>query len=287
MKKGFIGILIVLAYMAAYLYLSMNVSSFVSLIGSLDLFFKPEYLQNIESLIEAITNRALSGYSVIWTLLITNIGFIIFVLLLNRKSLKKTGWFTSFKKIDLVFTVIFAVGCAILVSFLLGYIFPEFINTMPVEQQRVFASLSEVNPLLVIFTVGVISPLAEEVLFRGAIYNTLRVRINPAVAILLSAILFGAFHMNLFQGSYATILGLAMGIIIYKSGSLVLPIIFHIVYNILVSIPDMIPAEVMSFLFVRTFILPIIGLLLFNAALVYFLQKGKEPEDLPSMKVLS
>ena len=205
--------------------------------------------------------------------MITNIGFIILVLLFNRRSLKKTGWFTGFKKIDLIFIVIFAVGCAILVSFLLGYIFPEFINTMPVKQQRVFTSLGEVNPLLVIFTIGVISPLVEEVLFRGAIYNTLRVRINPTLAILLSALLFGAFHMNLFQGSYATILGLVIGIIIYKSGSLILPIIFHIVYNILVSIPDMIPEEVMNFLFIRTFILPIAGLLLFNAALVYFLQK--------------
>ena len=51
--------------MAAYLYLSMYVSGFISLAVSLELFFKPEYLSNIESLIEAITNRALSGYAVI------------------------------------------------------------------------------------------------------------------------------------------------------------------------------------------------------------------------------
>ena len=39
MKKVVVGLLIVFAYLAAYLYININVSGLVALVGSLDLFF--------------------------------------------------------------------------------------------------------------------------------------------------------------------------------------------------------------------------------------------------------
>ena len=55
---------------------------------------------------------------------------------------------------------------------------------------------------------GLISPLAEEVVFRGVIYNRLRRLYNPAIGIVASGLLFGAFHGNLVQGVYGACLGM-------------------------------------------------------------------------------
>lgn len=198
MKKFFISILVVLGYLGGYLLLSTAVSSAVTFIGSIDLFFDPNLLTDPNSLMNAIAERAYSGYSIVFTLLITSIVFSIVVLLINRRSLGKDGWFTGFKKADLGFTLVFAVACAILVSFILGYIFPEFYNTMPADQQQIFASLSTVNPLLFLFTISIVAPFAEEILFRGAIYNALKRRIGGVAGVLISAILLG-FSMVIFS----------------------------------------------------------------------------------------
>lgn len=54
---------------------------------------------------------------------------------------------------------------------------------------------------------GVLTPIAEEILFRGTLYNTLRRFLNLKMAILISAFLFGGYHMNMIQGVYGFIIG--------------------------------------------------------------------------------
>ena len=281
MKKVVVGLLIVFAYLAAYLYININVSGLVALVGSLDLFFDAALLRDIPAMLEAVNSRSLSGYVLIVSMILSSVIFVLFTLMVNYKNLRKPGWFKGFKGLDLVFTLSFAVGCALLMAFLLIYIFPDFINSMPVEVQEVFASMAATSPWLMLLTVGVFAPVAEEVLFRGAIFNVLKNRINAGVAIVVSAVLFAAFHMNWYQASYALVLGLVLGLIAYKSGSLILPIIFHMVYNILVSLPELLPKSLMDFLFIESYVFPVLGLLFFNAGLVYFLGRKVDVEESP------
>lgn len=81
---------------------------------------------------------------------------------------------------------------------------------------------------------GVVSPLAEEVVFRGVIYNRLRRLYNPAVGIVVSGMLFGAFHGNLVQGVYGGCLGMLMAYLYEKDGRFQIPLIFHAVANLAV-----------------------------------------------------
>lgn len=81
---------------------------------------------------------------------------------------------------------------------------------------------------------GLISPFAEEVVFRGVIYNRLRRLYNPAVGIVASGILFGAFHGNLVQGVYGGCLGMLMAYLYEKSGRLWISFLFHAVANMAV-----------------------------------------------------
>lgn len=81
---------------------------------------------------------------------------------------------------------------------------------------------------------GVISPFAEEVVFRGVIYNRLRRLYSPMVGIVMSGALFGAFHGNLVQGVYGACLGMLMAYLYERSGKFGIPFLFHAVANLAV-----------------------------------------------------
>lgn len=56
-----------------------------------------------------------------------------------------------------------------------------------------------------LFALVLVAPLTEEFFFRGLILRGLRWRYSPAIAIVLSSVLFGAMHLNPWQ-SFATLL---------------------------------------------------------------------------------
>ncbi|WP_321334392.1 type II CAAX endopeptidase family protein [uncultured Bacteroides sp.] len=76
-----------------------------------------------------------------------------------------------------------------------------------------------------------LGPILEELLFRGAITRVLLRKYTPAKAIVLSALVFGVFHLNPAQIFGAALIGLLLAWIYYKTASLVPCILIHIVNN--------------------------------------------------------
>ena len=75
----------------------------------------------------------------------------------------------------------------------------------------VLESVSGASDSFSMFLYGaVFAPVAEELLFRGFVLESLR-PYGKRFAILTSAILFGAFHGNLLQAPYAFVMGLLLG----------------------------------------------------------------------------
>ena len=89
---------------------------------------------------------------------------------------------------------------------------------------------------------GLISPFTEEVLFRGVIYNRLRRLFGPLVGIVSSGVLFGAFHGNLVQGVYGTVMGIFIAYLYERSRKFYIPILFHAVANLAVYTTAYVPA---------------------------------------------
>lgn len=105
---------------------------------------------------------------------------------------------------------------------------------------------------------GILAPVAEEFVFRGGILRTVLCLMSvagwqsgryvapsgarssepragrpwaPCVAIAFSALLFGLVHMNWAQGTHGFIMGLLLGWLYYRTGSMVPGIIVHWVNN--------------------------------------------------------
>lgn len=99
--------------------------------------------------------------------------------------------------------------------------------------------------------IGILAPLVEEMVFRGAILRVLLAPSKPPrgealvspsgddkrggpfvwAAILLSAILFGAVHGNLQQFVHAMLVGILLGWMYYRTNSIVPGVLFHWINN--------------------------------------------------------
>lgn len=83
-----------------------------------------------------------------------------------------------------------------------------------------------------ILAIALLGPMAEEVCFRGAIIGgMLRDGRHPWSAIVVSAVLFGLIHLNPAQIPFATAMGVVFGMLYVRTGSLLLPMLVHIVNN--------------------------------------------------------
>ena len=98
------------------------------------------------------------------------------------------------------------------------------------------ADMIESTPiwLLSIFVV-ILAPIFEELVFRKLLMDRLLV-LGDKMAILLSALAFGAFHGNLYQFFYATFVGLVFGYVYARTRDIKYSIILHALINFLGSV---------------------------------------------------
>ena len=78
---------------------------------------------------------------------------------------------------------------------------------------------------------GVLSPLAEEALFRKFFYGWLKRYTKPLIAGIASAVLFGAYHGNLVQGIYGFLFGLLFVYLYEVTGRFAAPFLAHAAAN--------------------------------------------------------
>jgi uncharacterized protein len=77
----------------------------------------------------------------------------------------------------------------------------------------------------------VVAPFAEEVFFRGFLYQAFRNSFGVLPGALLSALIFGAIHLEFFKLVQLAILGVILALLFEKTRSLWSPIILHAVNN--------------------------------------------------------
>lgn len=79
--------------------------------------------------------------------------------------------------------------------------------------------------------VAIFAPIFEEWMCRGMVLRGLLTKMKPVWAIVISALFFAVIHANPWQALNAFLIGLVMGYVYYKTGSLILTMVIHFVNN--------------------------------------------------------
>lgn len=115
------------------------------------------------------------------------------------------------------------------ISGIVGFLVPEWME----QYQKLMENAgldSDIGPLMICYAV-ILGPVCEELIFRGVTMRLFKQALPFWLANLFQAFLFGLFHMNWIQGIYAFTLGLVLGYICEKGGSIYHSIFFHILFN--------------------------------------------------------
>lgn len=169
------------------------------------------------------------------------------------------------KLTDVVVLILFSICTALGLNQMIVLLKIKMLSSSYYETSEI---LAQGSLLVRICVAGILVPIAEELIFRGLILNRLKCGMKTWNAILLSALLFGIYHMNLVQFIYAAIVGVLLACVYEKYQRLLVPILFHAVANIFVLV-----AGEISILGREPYITIscIAGLL----AMVYFFKVGK------------
>lgn len=100
------------------------------------------------------------------------------------------------------------------------------------DLQDLLRGLSGWAPSLLLFlTVAGLAPLFEELMFRGFLLPVLARRVSLGWALLATALLFGAIHLQPMGLPVLSTLGLVLGLAMGRTGSLRTPILVHACWN--------------------------------------------------------
>ena len=110
----------------------------------------------------------------------------------------------------------------------------ELIN----HQLQLFADSPRELPtaLSVLVLVGLAVPLAEELLFRGLLFGALETRVSPAVTVGMTAVVFGVYHGEPGPVAACTVMGIALGWMRHRTGSIWPSVTLHAANNLLVGV---------------------------------------------------
>lgn len=95
-----------------------------------------------------------------------------------------------------------------------------------------FFGTSAVGVVLGLLVAGVVAPIAEEIIFRGVLFGQLRRAWGEGAAVIVSALLFAAIHLNAVAFVPLAFVGVVLALLFRRSGSLWGSILAHGIYNI-------------------------------------------------------
>ena len=184
----------------------------IIILGLNTLYFNSPLLKSLLNLLTYIA-----------TLLIT-IRYVI------KRSKKQQGYFPkiSFNKVQGWLIPVIIIGTLALV---IPLDWVSDLIPMPKSVQKFFEA-TFTKDIFSIITMVIAAPIMEEILCRGIILRGLLKNYSPYKAILISAIFFGAIHLNPWQAIPASLGGLFLGWVYYKTQSVIPGMIIHATINI-------------------------------------------------------
>jgi sodium transport system permease protein len=115
------------------------------------------------------------------------------------------------------------------------------------EEMMINAIIPPGKSIALVFAAIALTPaICEEILFRGAVQRILLKSLSPKVALVLTAVGFGLFHMSTFRLLPTTLLGLAFSYFSWRQNSIWPTIVLHCCHNGLATALVVYHLDVMS-----------------------------------------
>lgn len=240
--------------------------SFIVILGSLFLF-GPDLFQDDVAMEILLSYTILGIFPLLW------------FYWQFKKQAKSFGHVISFQGIgryfnDVVFItlalIVFSLGAFWVLGYMLSFPLPQYVQWL--------LSVEDVMPshtlmlLLMSIYISFIGPIVEEFIFRGLLLKRLGKKVNMTFSIIVTNILFGLLHMDLLG---AFIFGFIASLLYLHSGNLLVPILVHVLNNLLVTIfmfinlplPDFLTYETISQL--RAHVVPNVLILVITVPVLF------------------
>jgi len=147
---------------------------------------------------------------------------------MKRKKRQEPGFQLNFRALDAAKFALVASA-----TWCIYFLVDPVVDLIPMPHffQKLILDLLSDHSLPMILMLVVAAPIFEELLFRGIILDGLLKHYSPHKAIIWSAVMFGIVHLNPWQFIAALALGLFMGWIYYRTGSLPATMFIHFIAN--------------------------------------------------------
>lgn len=136
------------------------------------------------------------------------------------------------KPLQLLGAVLMGIGAfvgALLIGALLMPVFPDSAEGLT----QLDDMLAGVPVYLLVLVVALMPAIGEELLFRGFVMGTLKNKCKPVVTVLVTTLIFAAYHMSLIKMFTIGIVGLGLTLAAYKTGSIAASMCVHFMNNLL------------------------------------------------------
>ncbi len=118
--------------------------------------------------------------------------------------------------------------------------------------------------VMILIGMGIVSPVAEEMIFRVVMYDRVREYTRPLYAGILTSLLYASLHMGLVQVVYAFLMGSLFSYAYEKTHSWAVPVLMHVGANMM----EILLMETDLFRFMFGSRKQLIGMTLFGCAIV-------------------
>lgn len=127
--------------------------------------------------------------------------------------------------------VVFGISIQCLCSYALNLLLPLFPKVQK-EYMELMDSMGTGQGFFPLIYMGILAPIAEELIFRGLILGYEKRELPFWAANFIQAFFFGVYHQNIVQFVYAFSIGLLLGYLCHRLQSLKIVMLIHGIINI-------------------------------------------------------
>lgn len=148
----------------------------------------------------------------------------------------------------------------LIISLILTNIFPESAQNIEMS----YEILMKQSFAFIVLSMAVMPGIGEELFFRGFLFGSLKHRFPIGIAIIISSLIFGAFHISLVKLIPTAMLGACFAYITWRSGSIFIGMGLHFLNNLVSVIAMKYPNSIEKYI-------PILGNKNFNTTDIFIL----------------